>query len=585
MNLRFLLTLLVIISILAPVTFGAGRHPRAISIAKATTRNPDKLLLPSFPADFRWNNAAGPRPNDYTVTVSGSFFCHDGSSSIDSPLAGARVELMDSDCDGSTICDDEMGHSYVNDDGSFSITGTGGDPGDYSWSRPDVYVRIVYNDDQGVRLTDELNRDQYADTPEHDHNNVANGSAIDFGSWTTGVGVSPGEGSKCGVWLAARRSFRDYISLIGSKPPSGTWDVEYWSGIWTGTPWTNDDTTHWPIHYSSTAARHEFGHLVRHAADGDRNHFNWDVTRFRYARNHSRCDANSNRIGTDTHTMGLAYGFNEGWAEFWDGETSGCWAVTIDDESEGNNAFALGVLANSLGVGKAGLVAVLKAHPGEIHSLDDFIRFMSSTYSMTTSTLRQAITDKRRPVPVDTLANKLTPMSHAAQLGLVSVQTSELSAQISKLEHELALASRQGRNPPPCIADDCEKRFQTMIRPAMLRAEVGIRRLALARLKATATPAYQSRFVSMLASGSLDRFLQYTREQQKRKASAIYLAAFDEALRAVESKQHSQPTRLLADDLKRKRANLQELVSRANTLPLSAAQTAMFSEDQPRQSQ
>jgi len=26
---------------------------------------------------------------------------------------------------------------------SFKITGSGGDPGGYSWSKPDVYVRVV----------------------------------------------------------------------------------------------------------------------------------------------------------------------------------------------------------------------------------------------------------------------------------------------------------------------------------------------------------------------------------------------------------------------------------------------------------
>jgi hypothetical protein len=116
-----------------------------------------------------------------TVTATGFAYCHDGTDNTDSPLTGARVQLMDSDCDGSTICDDVMGQGYVATDGSFNVTGTGGDPGNYSWSRPDVYVRVVFNDDRGVRLTDELDRDQYFDTPEHDHDNTANGSTIDFG--------------------------------------------------------------------------------------------------------------------------------------------------------------------------------------------------------------------------------------------------------------------------------------------------------------------------------------------------------------------------------------------------------------------
>jgi hypothetical protein len=81
--------------------------------------------------------------NNYTVTGTGSAFCHDGTNNSIVPLAGARVQLMDSDCDGSTICDDVMGESHIAADGSFTVTGSGGDPGDYSWSRPDVYIRVV----------------------------------------------------------------------------------------------------------------------------------------------------------------------------------------------------------------------------------------------------------------------------------------------------------------------------------------------------------------------------------------------------------------------------------------------------------
>ncbi len=232
--------------------------------------------------------ASGAASNDFTVTAIGSFFCYDGSTNTTVPLAGARVLLMDSDCDGSTVCDDLMGSGHIEADGSFRVTGHGGDPGDWSWSRPDVYLQVVYNDDQGVRETDELDWDRSTVTPQHDHDNTTDGSTVDFGSWTAGTGVNIGEGTRCGVWLAGRRAFQNYVAMMGENPPAGHWDIEYWSAIWAGTPWTSDNTTHWPIHYNSFAATHEFGHSVRHAADGDRNHFNWDVTRFRYARNHSR---------------------------------------------------------------------------------------------------------------------------------------------------------------------------------------------------------------------------------------------------------------------------------------------------------
>ena len=53
-----------------------------------------------------------PRPvrGDSTVTAVGSVSCFDGTRGTTAPLAGAKVVMMDSDADGSTLFDDEMGH-------------------------------------------------------------------------------------------------------------------------------------------------------------------------------------------------------------------------------------------------------------------------------------------------------------------------------------------------------------------------------------------------------------------------------------------------------------------------------------------
>ena len=50
---------------------------------------------------------------------------------------------------------------------------------------------------------------------------------------------------------------------------------------------------------------HEFGHRIRHAADGDEAHFLGDAIRFQYAR-HPAADDHAN----------LGFAFNEGWAEY-----------------------------------------------------------------------------------------------------------------------------------------------------------------------------------------------------------------------------------------------------------------------------
>ncbi|HMG68792.1 MAG TPA: hypothetical protein VK588_13935, partial [Chitinophagaceae bacterium] len=168
---------------------------------------------------------ATPPYDDYTVTVTGFFFGYDGSDRSTFPLVGARVDLMDSDADGSELFDDFMGSAFVQADGSFTVTGTGGDPGGWSWSKPDVYVRVVFNNGQGVRLTDELDWDRFEHTPEHDHDNSE--GTIDIGSWTVGTGVSNGEGTKPGVWMKAVNAWNEYATLMGTIPPSGQYDVEY----------------------------------------------------------------------------------------------------------------------------------------------------------------------------------------------------------------------------------------------------------------------------------------------------------------------------------------------------------------------
>ncbi len=524
----------------------------------------------------------GSSTNDYTVTGVGWFFCYDGTTNTTVPLAGARVQLMDSDCDGSTICDDVMGSSHVQADGHFAVTGRGGDPGDYSWSHPDVYIRVLYNDDQGVRLTDELDDDRWADTPEHDHDNTT-ADMVDFGSWATGEGVGIGNASQCGVWLAAHRTYQDYLALMGqAPPPAGHWDVEYWSGVWAGTPWTNDNTTHWPIHYPSSAATHEFGHSIRHAADGDRNHFNWDAIRFRYARYHNICDQNSNRIPSDTHEMGLAYGFNEGWAEFWEGRTWGCWAITIDDESEGNNAYALANLAAYPGVGKPGMVQVLRDHPGQIHSLDEFIQFFAQQTRMSSSALMQGIKANHRQVSAPP-AKQWPPILGDTFLRSILVrEMAEVRDSIQSAQRSLDAAVYSARHLPPCLPLDCDEAFRALVRPPMLRASLEARRVYLDRLNRIGKADFRERYLSMLSTGGLDRFLSQLRASDLSRLQHVYSQGFQEALRAARQLAVQSPAAALEwTDLAHKSELVRfQPVGRRN-FPPGLASEFSFSEDRP----
>ena len=312
--------------------------------------------------------------DNYNVHVTGDIFCSDNGTVA--PLAHARIEMMDSDADGSTIFDDTMGQSTTDGSGHFDFSGSGGDPGSYSWSRPDVYVRVTLSDEDltpfPVRLTDELNSARSWDSPEHDHDNVEGDVVI--GSFTWGTSYDPNavhNSSQCGVWLKARKEYLDYTSIAGQYAPPYHYDVEYWTGVFpitTETPWTNTDTTHWPRHYVDIpTVTHEFGHAIRHSLDGNQDEFNLDVVRFVYAQSHDLCDS---------HNQGFA--FNEGWAEYW-ADTVGC-NKTLHPDVEGDVADALKAMSECTG-GRSGMLTVLQNNPGSIHSIGEFANALQKIVS------------------------------------------------------------------------------------------------------------------------------------------------------------------------------------------------------------
>ncbi|MEO6721537.1 MAG: hypothetical protein ABIN67_14305 [Ferruginibacter sp.] len=376
---------------------------------------------------------------NYTVTVKGYVFGIDKSQSLKPfPLAGAKIELVDSDADGSQLFDDVMATAIVNPDGSFEVTGTGGDPGDYSWSRPDVYVRFVYNYKDKVRLTDELNRTRYANTPEHDHDNFE--GVLDIGTWEIGMDLSDGDASKCGIWRKVCNAWDDYVSITGEEPQSGYCDIEYWSGVYSGTPWTNENTIHWPLYYNSRAAKHEFGHLIRHSFDGDRDHFNWDVTRFRYARNHSPCYADCSNWPTESVEMNRAFAFNEGWAEFWDNDLS-C-SAGFSTECEGGVAFILKNIEDSLRRlvrhPRKFMCQVLKDNPGSIHSIQEYISKMNFSAERVLYTFRKPLMLVKN-VPQQQIMQRIIPKEK-----MISGLTRSLNGLSGDLEtiDQLILAKR-----------------------------------------------------------------------------------------------------------------------------------------------
>ena len=466
-----------------------------------------------------WVLLACPALADEKVTATGRVLCNDGSVGSVRPLEGVRVELMDSDCDGSQICDDVMGVAYAGADGMFEVSGTGGDP---FGGRPDVYLRFAYNDDRGVRLTDEADTTRRFSTPEHDHDDTGSGT-VAFGEWTTGLGVEAGEGTRCGVWLASRAAYRGYVAEAGAEPPAGHLDVLYWSAIWAGTPWTNTDTIHWPIHYWSRAAPHEFGHSIRHAADGDPAHFAFDVGRFRYARNHSRCAADANAQPGESRASVEGFGFNEGWAEYWAGDTSGCPGLA-DDAIEGRIAFELRGLQRAHGLERRDMARVLIDNAGSIHTLEEYRSALANRLGVASSSLRVDNDGQADP-------RALWPGAMAADLvaGGLRRHLSGVRAGIearARAARERAIRNRLNRN-AVCARAECERVFRDVTAPALLEAEARVLesfalRLELALRSPDTLPA-------QLASGEFEGWFAAQRRGLQAELRAVMEKGLDEA--------------------------------------------------------
>ena len=267
--------------------------------------------------------------DDADVQMTGQLQCTDGDG-FEQPLAFVPVTMWDSDCDGSSICDEFMARARTDVDGRFTLAGRGGD----LFSLPDPYVRVHYasngdvpdvNTGPFVLLKDDVDQTWTYDINPHGHNDSFGN--IDIGPVKIGSDRKAGESSKCAVLLAAAREVTAHRhAAIGMPQPIYLSYPAYLPAYTSETPWTSRNTIHWRTYYSwRPSMAHEFGHLVRHFNDGDDNHFSWDATRFRYGRGHGYCDS-KHLAETDYNRLG--YAFNEGWAHFRAGIVRGCGVCT-----------------------------------------------------------------------------------------------------------------------------------------------------------------------------------------------------------------------------------------------------------------
>jgi hypothetical protein len=280
------------------------------------------------------------------------------------PLARAQVKLMDEDF-GPT--DQEMAHGLTDKNGAFDLTGNGGDSGctGAGCKRPDPYVEFVLHEDHRVEVKDPIGNSPRVHTATHAdtcgdinfHTQQWSGAELDAILYAHGQ--------------AAYQTFNDLIGPNERLPGNdGLVGIEYPTALIWNTPYTTWDTIHWQWHGDGkldfSSFDHEFGHRIRHGADGDTTHFNWDATRFRYLRNHSMSDITNE-----------GFAFNEGWAEYHKSlrhptEVAKVWNGPSGINVEGEVATELLVLSNTCG-GFPKLYATMKdAGANAFHSINEF---------------------------------------------------------------------------------------------------------------------------------------------------------------------------------------------------------------------
>jgi hypothetical protein len=179
----------------------------------------------------------------------------------------------------------------------------------------------------------------------------------------------------CALWMLGVYALEDFHTKVRNSPPAGKLRIKRWSGVNDGIPYSFYDYIVLSEDYikdnrnkgnrESTIA-HEFGHTIRHAADGDLTHWNWDNFRWAYARVHSGKEITN-----------VQYSFNEGWASYWEWvvkgslpSLSGVPGVEYMDWNEYRVAHRLTDLGRS--AGPAQMVRVLTSNPKSIHSLYEF---------------------------------------------------------------------------------------------------------------------------------------------------------------------------------------------------------------------
>ena len=296
---------------------------------------------------------------EYTVHAKGRLVYRDLDGVVKG-MPNVRVDLMDDDL----LLDERMASGLTRADGTYDLTGKGGDTG----GKPDPHIRFILNNGRvDVKTILGLTYSYETKVIENRKGNV------DFGTRMIARDESL-------LFVYANRAYDYYAGLAASGPRiprhDGYFGIIFPAILEAGVPWTTEESVHWPGGYTSSwsfpAMFHEFGHRIRHGADGPYDpEFLVDVVRFMYLQQHS-FDMNTNQ----------GFAFNEGWAEYFsallDPTVSNeltTWRLKFGpnsgNEIEGNVAYKLLKLHNS-GGGFREMWTVLHEAGGAIHSYAQF---------------------------------------------------------------------------------------------------------------------------------------------------------------------------------------------------------------------
>ncbi|NVB78821.1 MAG: hypothetical protein HOV81_10535 [Kofleriaceae bacterium] len=280
------------------------------------------------------------------------------------PLARAQVKLMDEDF-GPT--DQTMAIGMTDAQGRFDLTGKASDGGcvGAGCKRPDPYVEFVLYDPNRIDVRDPLGNTARVQTPTRPDSC----GTINFGTQKWG-----GAELEPILFAYGEDAYTRFTSQTGDKRVpgnDGVVEIEYPTVFIHNTPYTTYTTIHWNWHGDSKTGfdslHHEFGHRLRHAADGSVDHFNGDMMKFRYARNHKRDEVTNE-----------GFAFNEGWAGYVHsalryGDISPTWKGTNKgDNVQGDVSSQLQQLSDKCGGLEALWGTMRDAPKASIHSIDEF---------------------------------------------------------------------------------------------------------------------------------------------------------------------------------------------------------------------